>query len=92
MLESLLIVDSAGSLEAIFDAGEKLLAAPFRRGDANHRDIEIAAFCHRIERGEDHFVGEIARHAEKHEGIRGGWFHEAAPLAAAIFMIFQVVM
>jgi hypothetical protein len=39
---------------------------PLWEGDANYRDLEVAAFRHRIECRKDHHVGEIAGHTEEH--------------------------
>ena len=51
------------------DARLKLMEVPPRAGDADHRDGQGASLDHRIERGKDHFVGEIAGRAEQHERI-----------------------
>jgi len=38
-------------------------------GDTDHRDTKGASFDHRVERGKDHLVREIARRTEEHERI-----------------------
>ena len=43
----------------------KLFDRPVRPGDADHRDVQMPAAGHRVQRGEDLFVGEIARCPEQ---------------------------
>jgi hypothetical protein len=48
---------------------ETVQSAALRESDANYRDLEGAAFRHRIDRREDHLVGEISRHTEEHHRV-----------------------
>jgi hypothetical protein len=67
MVEGLLVIDPARSLNAVRHAFAQTRQTPFREGDADYRDIEGASFRHYIECREDHLVSEIARHAEEHQ-------------------------
>ena len=84
MVEGALIIDPARSLYAVRHAFVQTLQTPLREGDADYRDLEGASFRHRIERREDHLVGEIARHTEEHKRIRTGRGHQGSPLPAAV--------
>ena len=59
-------------LERVFGAGFELVEVPAGLGDADDGDVEGAAFDHRLERGEDFFVGEVAGGAEEDEGVGVG--------------------
>ncbi len=69
MLKRALVIDSARSLDAVRHPLVQTLQTPLREGDADDRNFERAALRHRIERREDHLVGQIARHAEDHQRI-----------------------
>ena len=60
----------------------ELLQAPARARDADHRHVEVAAADHRLERGEDLLVGEVARRAEEDERIGASRFHPTVPSRA----------
>jgi len=64
MVEGTLVIDSARSLNAVSYAFVQTLQTPFGEGNANYRDLEGVVFHHRIKRGKDHLVGQIARHSE----------------------------
>ena len=66
MIEGALVIDPARLLDAVLHAFAQLRQTPFRSGDADHRDVEDAALRHRVERREDHLVGEIPGHTEEH--------------------------
>ena len=51
-------------------AGDQLIPGPRRFGDAHHREIELAATRQSLKRRKNLLVGEVARGAEKHEGVR----------------------
>ncbi len=63
-------VDTAVLLEAVLCARPKLVEVPAGLSDTDHRNIEIAPLQHRLQRGEDLLVGQIARCAEEDKGIR----------------------
>src|ERR1044071_2249060 len=69
MMEGALVVDPAQLLHAVLHAFAQLRQTPFRGGDADYRDVEDASLCHRVERREDHLMGEIPRHAEEHQRV-----------------------
>ena len=56
-------------LQAIFSPSAKLFEVPTRFRDADHRDIEVTAFDHRLQRGEDFLVGEIAGRTEEDQCV-----------------------
>ena len=85
MAEGALVIDPARSLDAVRHAFVQTLQTPLREGDADYRDLEVASFHHRIERREDHLVGEIARHTEEHQRVRTGGGHQAPAFLAAAF-------
>ena len=85
MVEGALVIDPARSLDAVLHAIAQMRQTPLRGGDADDRDLQGASFRHRIERREDHLVGEIARHTEEHQRVRTRGGHEAPPLVAAAF-------
>ena len=70
MFQGGLVVDPARVLDAILRAVAEIGHAPVRGGHADHRHLQVAALGQRIERGEGHFVGKIARHAEQHQRVR----------------------
>ena len=69
MLKSAFVIDSARSLDAVSRTLVQALQTPLWKGDADHRNFECASLYHCIECREDHFVGQIARHAEDHQRI-----------------------
>ena len=77
MVEGTLVIDPARALDAVRHAFVQTRQTPLREGDADYRDLEGAAFHHRIERREDHLVGEIARHTEEHQRVRTGGGHQS---------------
>ena len=70
MIKGVLVVNPTCLLYAIRYVRMQIWHTPRRRGHADHRNRQRASFCHRVQRGEDHFVREIARHAEKHQCVR----------------------
>ena len=83
-----LIIDPARSHHAVLHAIAQIRQTPFRGGDADDRDVQCAAFRQRIERRDDHLVGEIARHTEQHQRVRMGGGHQAPPLPSAAFSLW----
>jgi hypothetical protein len=64
-------------------------AAPGSTSERQRRspELEHSALHHRIERGEDHLVGQIAGHAEDHQRV--GWEEPsgASFLAGGLFLV-----
>ena len=88
MVQGALVIDPARSLDAVLHAIAQMRQTPLREGDADDRDFQGASFRHRIERREDHLVGEIARHAEEHQRVRmGGGHHGASLLGGGLFLV-----
>jgi hypothetical protein len=69
MVEGTLVINSARSLYAVRHAFVQAHHTPLRKGDPDYRDLEGTSFRHRIERREDHLVGEIARHTEEYQRV-----------------------
>src|SRR5439155_697290 len=78
-------IESAMLLDAVARAGAKLVQAPSCLGDADDRHVEVTALRHRLQGGKDLLVGEIARGAEEHEGIRLDVAHRASPSRRRLF-------
>jgi len=72
-------VDSAVFLEAVVCPRAKLFEVPTGFGYADHRHVEVAAFDHRLQRGKDLFVGQIACGAKKNQGVGMGIAHCKSP-------------
>jgi hypothetical protein len=85
MAEGSLVIDSARSLETVCNAFVQLPQTPLRERDADDRNLEVTSFHHRIERREDHLVGQITRHSEEHQCVRTGGSHQAPAFLAAAF-------
>jgi hypothetical protein len=68
----MLVINPAGSLDAVGHAFVESIQTPFWEGYSDDRDLESAAFFQRIEGGEDHLMGEIAGHAEEDQGVGVG--------------------
>ena len=85
MVQGALVIDPARSLDAVLHAIVQIRQTPFRGGDADDWDVQGASFRQRIERREDHLVGEIARHTEEDQCVRTGGGHQAPPFLAAAF-------
>src|SRR5262249_25860750 len=63
-------VDAAAVLlEALAGAGAELLELPARLRHADHRHVEVTTADHRLQRGKDLLVGEIARRAEENQRV-----------------------
>ena len=77
MVEGTLVIDPARSLDAVRHAFAQTRQTPLREGDADDRGLQGTSFRHRIERREDHLVGEIARHTEEHQRVRTRSGHQA---------------
>ena len=58
--------------ERVFGAGFELVEVPAGLGDADDGDVEGSALDHRLQRGKDFFVGEVAGGAEEDEGVGVG--------------------
>jgi hypothetical protein len=56
-------------LDALLRARAQLVEGPARLGDADDRHVEVAALGHRLQRGEDFLVRQIARRPEKHQRV-----------------------
>src|SRR5690606_36166112 len=57
----------------------QLLMGPWLPAQANHGNLQAAAPCHFVQRGKDLLVGEVARRAEKDEGIGQSAHHPFPP-------------
>ncbi len=57
----------------------ELVQVPPGLGHADHRHIERAALHHRLQRGKDLLVGQVAGRAKKHECVRVLLFHHEVP-------------
>ena len=68
-------VEPAVLLEAVAGAGLELFEIPAGLGDPDHRNVEVAALQHRLQRREDLLVGEVARRPEEHQRVRVGRGH-----------------
>ena len=75
-MKGALAIDAARSSDAVGHARAQPRQTPFRRSDADDRDLERPSFRHRVERREDHLVREIARDAEEHQRARTGGSHQ----------------
>ena len=78
MAEGTLVRDPARPLDAVFHALAQLRETPLREGHAHDRDLQHASSCHRVERREDHLVGEVASRAEQHQGVGVGLRHDVS--------------
>ena len=72
VVKSAPVIDPAGLPDAVRRPFAQLRQAPLRGGNANHRHLENAAPCHRVERRKNHLVGEVAGHAENNQRISRG--------------------
>src|SRR4029077_4704799 len=77
------LVHLAALPDALACVRAKLVERPLRARDADHRQVEGTAPCHRVERGEDLLVGEVAARTEEHQGVRAGRAHRTAPRPAS---------
>ncbi len=62
-------VEATVFFEAVLRALFQLIERPAGFCNADHGDVERAALHHRLQGGEDFFVGEIASRAKKHECV-----------------------
>ena len=62
-------VEAAVLLDALPRSRAQLVERPAGLGDANDRHVEVAALGHRLQRGEDLLVRQIARGPEEHERV-----------------------
>ena len=83
VVEGALVIDLARSLYAVRHAFAQTRQTPLREGDTDYRDLQGAPFRHRIESGEDHLVGEIARHTEEHQRVRTRRGHQTSSFLVA---------
>ena len=63
-------IEPAVLLEAVLGSGLQLIQIPACLGHADDRHVEVAAFQHRLQRGENLLVGKVARRSEKDERVR----------------------
>ena len=56
-------------LDAVLRPCAQLVEGPAGLGHADHRHIKVAALGHRLQRGKDLLVREIARGPEEHERV-----------------------
>ena len=70
-------IEPAVLLEAVLGAGLELVERPAGLRHADDRHVEVAALHHRLQRGKDLLVREVAGRAEEHEGVgvrgRSSW-------------------
>ena len=57
-------IEPAVLFQTVARAGAELLEVPASLGDADHRDVEMTALDHRLQRRKDLLEGEISRRAE----------------------------
>src|SRR6476620_11744864 len=62
-------------LDAVAGAGLELIETPPGFGYTDNGNVEPAVLYHRLQLREDLLVGEVARGAEEHKGIRANCFH-----------------
>ena len=62
-------VEAAVLLDALLRPRAQLVERPAGLGHADDRHVETATLGHRLQRGEDLLVGQIARRPEKHERV-----------------------
>ncbi len=63
-------VQSAILLDAVLRPRAQLVERPVGLGDADDRDLELAALGHRLQRGKNLLERQIARRSEEHERVR----------------------
>ena len=56
--------------QAVFSPGAELVEVPARLRDSDDRHVEMPPFDHRLQRGKDFLVGQIAGCTEKDQRIR----------------------
>ena len=78
-------IESAMLFDAVAGAGAKRVPRPSGLRDADDRHVEMAALRYRLQGGKDLLVGEVARGAEEHEGIRFDVAHSASPSRRRLF-------
>src|SRR5215469_15351675 len=62
-------IDSAMFLQAVFRASAKLINIPSSFGYANDGHVQVASLHHRLQRGENLSVGEIASGTEENKRV-----------------------
>src|ERR1700722_14099160 len=72
-------VESAVFLEAILSPRAKLFKVPTGFCYPDHRDVEVTAFDHRLQRGKNLLVGQIACGTKKHQCVGSGIAHCKSP-------------
>src|ERR1700692_752614 len=77
-------VDSAVFLKAVVCPRAKLFEVPTGFRYTDHRHVEGAAFDHRLQRGKNLFVGQIACGAKKDQGVGMGIAHCKSPFLARL--------
>src|SRR5262249_15795365 len=68
-------IHAAVLLEAVARARPKLFEVPTSLSHSDDRHVQVTAFDHCLQRWEDLLVSQIARSAEKHQGIGIGITH-----------------
>src|SRR5439155_14279504 len=71
-------VEAAVLLDTVLGSRPQLLDAPARLGHANNRYVEVPTLDHRLQRGKDLLVREIAGCAEEYQCIGTGFAHRAS--------------
>ena len=56
-------------LYTVFGSSTQLVEAPSLPGHTDHRNVEMAALDHRLQRREDLLVREITRRTEEHQRV-----------------------
>src|SRR5262245_47457784 len=63
-------VESAVFLQTVARTVAELLEGPARLGHTDHGHVEVSAFRHRVQRGKNLLVSQVARRAEEDQGVR----------------------
>ncbi len=69
LVECLRIDAAAVLLQTRLGAVLQIVERPIVLGDAHHGHVQMAALDHRLQRGKDLLVGQIARGSEEHQGV-----------------------
>src|SRR5262245_11494757 len=77
-------IEAAVPLDAVAGTRLQLVARPAGLGDADHRDVEVAAAGQSLESWKDLLVGEVAGGSEEHERVGLLLTHRSAPRVGLI--------
>src|SRR5215813_14366803 len=72
-------VNAAVFFQAVFGPGTKLLQIPSGFGNTDYGNVEVSTLCHRLQRGENLLVCEIAGSSKENQRIRLRISHECSP-------------